>query len=72
MREHGYAESGPLTPRMRDVLRHASLGLTVRETGAVLYVSESTVRTIRAAACVRLGTTNVVAAVAVAIRKGEL
>lgn len=69
----GYSADVPgLTPRMRAVLASAAAGRTAAETGRELHASEATVRSIRAAACSRLGATNVVAAVAAAIRSGEL
>jgi DNA-binding CsgD family transcriptional regulator len=69
----GYsAEVAELTPRMRAVLSSAAVGRTAAETARELLVSEATVRSIRAAACSRLGASNVVAAVAIAVRSGEL
>ena len=69
----GYsAEVVELTPRMRAVLLSAAAGRTAGETALELHVSEATVRSIRAAACSRLGASNVVAAVATALRAGEL
>lgn len=61
-----------LTPQMRAVLLSAASGRTARATADELHVSESTVRAIRAAACSRLHVPNVVAAVAVLGRRGEL
>lgn len=61
-----------LTPRMRAVLQSAAAGRTELETALELHVSVSTVKTIRAAAIARLGASNVVAAVAIAVRNGEL
>lgn len=72
MSHRGYSSSGPLTPRMRDVLGSAAAGLTAGETALELVVSESTVKAIRSAACARLHAPNVVAAVAIAMRRGEL
>ena len=69
----GYsARARPLTPRMRDVLRCAAGGLTAQQTALKLGLSESTVWSIRAAICARLGVANITAAVAVAMRCGEL
>jgi DNA-binding CsgD family transcriptional regulator len=69
----GYSEDVvALTPRMRAVLLEASLGRTEASTALELGVSVSTVKSIRAAAIARLGASNVVAAVALAIRAGEL
>lgn len=70
----GYSETPnlPLTPRMLDVLRLAAEGRTAAETARRLYVSEATVWNVRAAVCVRLGAASITAAVAVAMRRGEL
>jgi two-component system, NarL family, response regulator DesR len=59
----GYAASGPLTPRQRQVLAAAARGATAAETGRELYLAEATVRAIRHSACVRLGAPNLTAAV---------
>lgn len=59
----GYAQAGPLTPRMRDVLAAASRGATASATAAELHVSEATVRALRRNACERLGASNLTAAV---------
>lgn len=61
-----------LTPRMRAVLRLAAAGASTIETGVELHVSAGTVKTIRAAAVARLEARNVTAAVAIAVRRGEL
>lgn len=69
----GYSPTvSALTPRMRAVLVSAASGRPARATALELHVSEQTVRSIRAAACSRLGVPNVVAAVAVLARRGEL
>jgi DNA-binding NarL/FixJ family response regulator len=69
----GYSDTARhLTPRMRAVLDQAASGLTVNQAAAVLGVTPSTVRTIRAAACSRLNARNVVEAVAIAERAGIL
>lgn len=69
----GYsADVVELTPRMRDVLLAAALGRTAIETALELRLSEATVWSVRAAACSRLGASNVTAAVALAIRDGAL
>ena len=68
----GYADDGGLTPRMRDVLGAAARGKRIRATAAELHVSEQTVRSLRAAACARLGAPNITAAVVIALRRGEL
>lgn len=69
----GYSgDVASLTPRMLDVLRAAARGSTAEQTGAELYISVHTVKTIRAAACSRLGVSNVTAAVAITIRAGRL
>ena len=57
---------------MRSVLELAAAGRTVAETAAELHLAESTVWSIRAALCARLGTPNVTAAVLAAVRRGEL
>ena len=61
-----------LTPRMRDVVRSAACGANVNETASELKIAEGTVRTIRAAAMARLGVHSMPAAVAEALRRGEL
>lgn len=61
-----------LTPRMRAVLRSAAHGATVQTSALELGISAATVKTIRAAACSRLGASNLVAAVATAIERGDL
>ena len=61
-----------LTPRMRAVLLSAAGGASARATALELHVSEGTVKTVRAAACARLGASNLVAAVVIAYRRGEL
>lgn len=69
----GYTDAArPLTPRMRDVLRSAAKGSTAQQTAAELGLSESTVWSIRAALCSRLGVANVTAAAVQAMRRGEL
>jgi DNA-binding CsgD family transcriptional regulator len=69
----GYSSTvGPLTPRQRAVLVSAAAGRTAAETALELIVSEATVRSIRASACARLEAPNIVAAVATALRRGEL
>lgn len=70
----GYSiEAGrALTPRMVDVLRAASRGASIDETARALLVSESTVRTLRAALMARLDAANITAAVAEAYRRGLL
>jgi DNA-binding NarL/FixJ family response regulator len=69
----GYSDQvAELTPRMRDVLLSAATGKPVKVTALELHVSEHTVRTIRSAACSRLGVPNVVAAVVELGRRGEL
>ena len=68
----GYAPSGPLTPAMVATLRCASRGCTIVETANELHYAVSTVNALRAAACARLGASNVVAAVYTASRRGEL
>ena len=73
MSERGYSDDvQALTPRMIDVLRSASLGRTAGETALELYITEHTVRSIRAAAMTRLGVSNVTAAVAITVRAGRL
>ena len=59
-----------LTPRMRAVILSAAAGANVVETAGELHVAPSPVKTIRAAACVRLGAPNIVAAVAIYFRDG--
>ena len=54
------------------MLASAGAGRTVAETALELGVAEGTVWTIRAAACARLGVSNVTAAVLAADRRGEL
>lgn len=66
--EHAQA----LTPRMRDVGRCGVRGLGVKGTALELGTSESTVRTLRAAFCARLGKPTFLAAVVEADRRGEL
>lgn len=68
----GYAETGALTPRMRDVLRCAAAGRTAAETARELHIAEGTVWSVRAALCVRLGVVSMPAAVLQAVRRGEL
>ena len=69
----GYsARARPLTPRMRDVLTSAAGGATAQQTALELGLSTSTVWSIRAALCARLGVTNMTAAAVVAMRNGEL
>lgn len=73
MTDRGYSdEVAALTPRMLDVLRSAARGRTAGQTARELYVSEYTVRDIRAAALARLGVSNITAAVAITIRAGRL
>ena len=73
MSRRGYSATVvELTPRMVVVLRAASLGRTVSATALELHVSETTVLSIRSAACDRLGVPNVTAAVAASIRAGAL
>lgn len=72
MTSRGYRDQGELTPRMRDVLDAAGRGLGVAATAAELHVSYETVRTVRAAALVRLEAANVTAAVLAAERRGAL
>ena len=57
---------------MRDVLDSAAAGRTAQQTAVELGLSESTVWSIRAALCARLGVTNVTAAAVAAMRRGEL
>jgi DNA-binding NarL/FixJ family response regulator len=57
---------------MLDVLASASRGRTELQTARELDVSRSTVKSVRAAALVRLGVANVTEAVAVLARRGEL
>lgn len=68
----GYAASGELTPRMRAVLQAAATGATAEATGRDLHISASTVNAIRSAACLRLCAPNITAAVATAVRRGDL
>jgi DNA-binding NarL/FixJ family response regulator len=69
----GYSETRvALTPRMRDVLQAAALGQTAIQTADDLGLSESTVKTIRAALCARLRVHGLPAAVAAAYRLGLL
>jgi DNA-binding NarL/FixJ family response regulator len=69
----GYSDAvAELSPRMVVVLRAASQGRTVAETALELHLAESTVASIRAAACARLGVSNVIQAVTVSIRAGVL
>jgi len=61
-----------LTPRMRDVLACAAAGLSIDATALELGIASTTVVSLRAAACSRLGAANVVQAVALAVRSGAL
>lgn len=73
MTHRGYSrERGELTPRMRAVLVSASLGRTERETARELHITVATVKSIRSAAIGRLDVPNMVAAVTVALRRGDL
>lgn len=67
-----YADGVALTPRMRQVLAAAGAGRSIAETALELGIGEETVRTIRAAACLRLVVPNVTAAVLAAARRGDL
>lgn len=60
----------PLTPRQREVLWSAACGASVKETAGELGIAESTVLTIRASACQRLGARTIGEAIAVAYRTG--
>jgi DNA-binding CsgD family transcriptional regulator len=69
----GYsADVDELTPRMHEVLASAARGRTMVETARELHVSRRTIESVREAAVARLGVPNVVAAVAVLARRGEL
>lgn len=69
----GYSERrAELTPRMVAVLEQAAAGRTVDETARQLHLSRSSVTTVRAALCARLGAPNIVAAVYLATSRGEL
>ena len=69
----GYSDEQPaLTARMRAVLLLASLGRTELQTATELGITLYTVKSVRAAAIARLEVSNVTAAVAVAVRRGEL
>ena len=61
-----------LSPRMRDVVRAAARGASIKTTALELGVAEGTVRTIRAAALARLGVHSIAAAVGEAYKRGEL
>ena len=70
-RHRGYSETRvELTPQMRRVLLEAAAGRTSLQTSRELCVSEQTVKSVRAAACARLVAPNIVAAVAIALRRG--
>lgn len=66
------APNRPLTPRMLDVLRLAAEGRTAAETARELLLSEATVWNVRAATLARLNVASIPAAVAAAMRRGEL
>ena len=68
----GYAASGELTPRMREVLTAAAAGKRAAETALELGISERTVRAILAASCARLHARTITAAAVRADRRGEL
>jgi DNA-binding NarL/FixJ family response regulator len=72
-RLRGYSDDRhELTPRMRQILLSAARGASARQTAAELGVAEQTVKSVRAAACARLDAPNMVAAVAAALRRGDL
>jgi DNA-binding NarL/FixJ family response regulator len=57
---------------MRDVLAASASGRSVRETALALHLSVSTVKTIRAAAIARLEARSWDAAIATAVRRGDI
>jgi DNA-binding CsgD family transcriptional regulator len=59
-----------LTPRMLEVLRCASQGMSQRESAKALGVEISTISTIRAHALHRLGARNMLHAVSLAYERG--
>jgi DNA-binding NarL/FixJ family response regulator len=61
-----------LSPRELEVLIEASWGLTARESAEDLRLAESTVKTHRQHICLKLQVPNIAAAVAVAMREGEI
>ena len=62
----------PLSPREREVLATVAQGLSNAEIGARLYVSEATVKTHLLRAYTKLGVDSRAAAVAEAMRRGDL
>ena len=62
----------PLSPREREVLATVAQGLSNAEIGARLYVSEATVKTHLLRAYAKLGVDSRAAAVAEAMRRGDL
>jgi DNA-binding CsgD family transcriptional regulator len=73
MTSRGYSEDvAELTLAHRDVLGGAARGETELETAHRRGVSVSTVKTIRSSAIARLHARNVVEAVAIAVRRGDL
>jgi DNA-binding NarL/FixJ family response regulator len=61
-----------LSPREQQVLIEASWGLAARESAEDLRLAESTVKTHRQHICLKLQVPNIAAAVAVALREGEI
>ena len=68
----GYSDRGELTPRMMAVLELAARGRTSAETANELHLSRSSVTTVRAAICARLGAANLTNAVYIAAQRGQL
>lgn len=67
-----YEAGHPLSEREIQVLHHASYGLTNKEIGLLLYVSEETVKTHMKHIIARLGVQNRTAAVRAAFEQGYL
>jgi two-component system nitrate/nitrite response regulator NarL len=61
-----------LSPREQEVLIEASWGLTARQSAEDLRLAVSTVKTHRQHICLKLQVPNIAAAVAVAMREGEI
>ena len=66
------ASSNPLTPRELDILRHVAAGMRNREIGALLDVSQQTVKNHVSTILHKLGVPNRVRAVTFAVRQGWL
>lgn len=68
----GYGDRGALTPTMRVYLEDVAEGRSTKASALAHGVSPATVRTVLEAARARLGAPTTAAAVAIAIRSGEL